>query len=95
MQYNDCMWKYNTCTVPSYFREGTVHVHVLIIIAFMNLITMFCASLNILVSHAINLIWGPDLFSEGGRGKKIKGLETLAALPCALGMSIRLVILEV
>ncbi len=28
------------------------------------------------------LVWGPDLFSGGRR----KGLETLAAFPCALGM---------
>ena len=34
------------------------------------------------------LVWGPDLFSRGGRGKRERGLETLAALPCALGMSI-------
>ncbi len=33
------------------------------------------------------LVWGPDLFS-GGRKEGRKGLETLAAFPCALGMSI-------
>ncbi len=40
---------------------------------------------------------GATPFLRRGRGKRERGLETLAALPCALGMSIsgRLVILEV
>ncbi len=40
---------------------------------------------------------GARPFLRGGRGKRERGLETLAALPCAFGMSIsgRLVILEV
>ncbi len=29
------------------------------------------------------VVWGPDLFLRGGRGKRERGLETLAALPLA------------
>ena len=44
----------------------------------------------------IYIVWGPDLFSEGGGGRKKEVcMETLAAFPCVLGMSIsgRLVII--
>ncbi len=34
------------------------------------------------------VVWGPDLFS-GGKKEGRKGLETLAAFPCALGIASR------
>ena len=38
---------------------------------------------DVQILHGQTVVWGPDLFS-GGRKEGKKGLETLAAFPCAL-----------